>query len=238
MTVTEIGINYANPPEKTRTYTPIPHKRIIKEIEDVCENKNIGIIDRSYQTDKHFSKVTGKYTLSLKDDEMGCMIAFQNSYDKSMSAKFAIGASVFICSNGMVSGDYSIKRKHTGENDNDIIQYIGDAIDQSLNSFESNLILRDEMKTIDLSQNAIHELIGELFFQEEVLRANQLSLIKNEYNNPTHDYGVGKNNLWNVYNLCTDAIERRSHPTLYLNQNQTVTNHVRNKFLNPVIEIN
>ena len=86
MNLTEQKIIAATLPAKTKSYTPIAHVDIIRNIQDMCEENNLSILDRSYQVNSDCTKVTGKYTLSQRDSEMGTMIAFQNSYDKSMSA--------------------------------------------------------------------------------------------------------------------------------------------------------
>lgn len=228
----ETEILNAEIPAPTSTYTPISHRSIISKVEDMCEENRLEIIDRSYQTSKGYQQITGKYTLNLKDDDIGCMIAFQNSYNKTLSVKFAIGASVFVCSNGMVLGDQTIKRKHTGTSDLDINHFITQAIKKSTLDFNNTIELRDNMKSINLSDNVLNELIGDLFLKDEVLRTEQLTFIRKEYNNPTYNYGVDKNNLWNIYNLFTDSVERKSHPSLYFTQHRDVTKHIKNKFFN------
>ena len=217
-------------PASTRTYTPISHSSIITTVNNMCEEKGLEITDKVYFTDQSLNKMTAKYTLSLGDDSMGCMIAFQNSYDKSMSVKFAIGASVFICSNGMIVGDHTFKSKHQGQADINLNSFILEAIEASKTKFEDTLNLREQFKQVELSENALHQLIGGIFLKEEILRMNQLSLIQKEFKKPTHDYGVGRNNLWNVYNLCTYSIEKQSHPTIYLKQHRDVSKFFINNF--------
>jgi len=235
MTIEEAIIS-VEVPEKTKSYTPTSHGSIIKRIEDLCEDKRLEIVDRSYQANNDYNKITGKYTLNLKDDDIGCMIAFQNSYDKSLSAKFAIGASVFICSNGMVLGDHTIKRKHTGESNIELNDFIKTAIDHSIDDFDKTVLFRDSLKDITISENVLNELIGEMFIQDNILRTEQLTFMRKEYNKPTYDYKVDKNNLWNIYNLLTDSIERKSHPSLYFTQHRDVTKHIKNKFFAETIE--
>lgn len=230
MDTTLKNITGAPIPEKTESYTPISHGSIITQIYNICEANRLEIVDSSYQCNKDYSKVTGKYTLSLKDDDIGCMIAFQNSYDKSLSVKFAMGASVFICSNGMVLGEHTLKRKHTGDSDRELSHFIDRSIAHSLDDFTETIAFRDNMKSINLKSDTVNALVGELFMADNLLRTEQLTFIRNEYQNPTYDYKVDKNNLWNIYNLFTDSIERKSHPSLYLSQHQRVTKYIKHKF--------
>ena len=53
------------------------------------------------------------------------MFAWSNSYYKSTRFQCGIGAYVFICGNGMVSGDLaSYARKHTGNADQEAFNHI------------------------------------------------------------------------------------------------------------------
>ena len=221
-------------PQQTRTYTPISHNEIISTIHDYCRISNLKVVDEKYMTDKDCNQVTGKLTLDMGDDTMGAMIGFQNSYNKTLSAKFAIGASVFICSNGMVVGDFAFKSKHQGDARYDMLYHMGDAIKATKLKFSDSVVLREDMKKIHFSEKSLHELIGKLFMNQDILRATQINMFQQEYNKaiPKYDYGVSKNNLWNIYNLCTDTIERKSHPSLYFNQHEKLTNLIKETYLN------
>ncbi len=227
---TEEEIKNALVPQRTKSYTPITHSSIITTIEDMCEENDLQIIDRSYQTNNNYSQVTGKFTLSLKDDIMGCMVGFQNSYDKTLSVKAVAGASIFCCSNGMMLGDSTMMRKHTGDSDFELVAFVTNSINNAVTDFEKTIVMRDNMKRITLTDHSLNALVGDLFLKDEVLRTEQLTLIRQEFKNPTYDYGVDKHNLWNVYNLFTDSIERKSHPSLYFKQHQDVVNHISEKY--------
>lgn len=218
-------------PNATSTYTPISHSSIIEAVHARCEQRGIKIADKKYQTDKAMNKMTGKFALEMGDGEMHCMIGFQNSYDKSMSVKCATGGSVIICSNGMVLGDHVFKSKHNGNSDRHVLYFIDQAILASHAKFGQTVELREAFKKINFTENSVNELVGQLFLKEEILRMNQLSVIQKEYRNPTHDYNVNKNNLWNIYNLCTYAIEKQSHPTIYLKQHQELTQFMKTRFI-------
>lgn len=232
----EISLLESMAPVPTRTYTPISHRQMIERVHNQCENLGIQIIDKKYNTNRDLSQMTAKYTLNIGDDQMGAMIGFQNSYNKTLSAKFAIGASVFICSNGMVTGDHVFKTKHQGHADWELDRFIISAVDASRAKFEDTIKLRDNFKQINFSDNSLYELVGKLFLEEEILRMNQLSLIQREFRNPTHDYGVSKNNLWNIYNLGTYAIEKQSHPTLYLKQHAELTQFMAKTYTDAIVE--
>lgn len=205
-------------PIKTETYTPIPHLDFIRNIQESVTNKGMTITQKYYYSNLIGSQLVGMYKLSHEEADLALSIGFKNSYDKSMSAGFALGARVIVCGNGMVSGEYAYKRKHTGNVDFEMQQIIEHSLSMSQLKFDKLIESKNAMKSIILDQSVINSLVGELYFEKEVLRAEQLSLIKQLRVNPIHDHGVDPNSAWNIYNLCTYAVDKKSHPSLYINQ--------------------
>ena len=103
-------------PTQTRTYKPITHGQLIDLTLQSIQNAGFKVQDEFYTQAREGMIATGRYTLAnIKDNEMQIQIAWQNSYNKAVSLKFAIGVRVFICGNGCVSGDMgAFKRKHQG----------------------------------------------------------------------------------------------------------------------------
>ena len=66
-----------------------------------------------------------------------------------------------------------------------------------------------------LSDNATHEIIGQLFFKEEVLNTMQLNIIKNEIKKPSFDYKVDNDSAWALYNHITLAL-KETHPAEWM----------------------
>ena len=57
-----------------------------------------------YYSSKEGQVATARYTINnVKDEDMQLEIGWQNSYNKTLSLKYAIGASIFICANGCVT---------------------------------------------------------------------------------------------------------------------------------------
>ena len=57
--------------------------------------------------------MSGKLVFAGEEPGMDMQIGLTNSYDKSKAAVIAMGAEVFICLNGCISAEYSMRRKHT-----------------------------------------------------------------------------------------------------------------------------
>lgn len=205
-------------PAKTDSYTPIPHADFIKNIQDTVQGMGMQITGRYYYANKEGNQLIGQYKLSHEESDLALSIGFKNSYDKSMAAGFALGARVIVCGNGMVSGEFAFRKKHTGTADLEMQEAIVHALDMSKQKFVKLIETKESMKKVIMDKSVINSLIGELYFEKEIIRAEQLSLIKSIYEEPIHDYGVNKDCAWNIYNLCTYAIDQKSHPSLYIGQ--------------------
>lgn len=216
-------------PWNNDTYTPVSNKLIMDMIEDKLTQNGLIIKNQSYKTsktDKGLVKgVIGNYDISTGDGEFGQRVAFRNSYDKSMSFAIVVGTCVWICENGSISGDYQYKRIHRGViTDNssttidDIVENIDGSFKQIQVAFEHNVKQLNELKHFEVSPNDAYQVLGELFFHQEVINISQMSIIKKEleYSQNFRHLGAADFTAWDLYNSVTESL-KTSHPITYLN---------------------
>lgn len=203
-------------PNETRTYKLVSHEQLI----DLTLN-SIGqagfVLDRESYSSANDGKVAnGKYTISnIADPEMQIQIGWQNSYNKKISLKFAMGVRIFICSNGCISGDMgAFKRKHTGDVQEFTPRYITEYIKSAGDVFQQMQKEREAMKQIELSRHVTAQILGEMYFEHGFIQSTQLNIIKRELEHPTYDYGA-PNSLWELYQFTTFAM-KEIHPTLWM----------------------
>jgi hypothetical protein len=205
------------------TYTVIPHEFVIEETLKNLGSLGFSIKNELYRCNHNANIAQGTYHLDYADDpDMGMMFAWSNSYDKSMRFKCAIGAYVFVCSNGMVRGDMgSWGRKHTGSADQDTIETIQSQISKAKDYYRQLVYDKETMKDIMVSDTVRAQLIGRLYFEEDLLNSEQLSMIKQQIHNPTYEYNADKKSLWSLYNHITYSL-RASHPKNWLDNQRLV----------------
>jgi hypothetical protein len=157
---------------------------------------------------------------------MQLQIGWQNSYNRTMSLKFAIGTRILVCSNGCVSGDFgAFKKRHKGDIQDFTPGAITDYIKSAGDSFKIMQQQREQMKQIEITKRTKAELIGRMMIEEQFICSTQLNIITKELTNPTHDYGA-KDSLWELYNYTTFAM-KELHPSLWME------NHIQaHKFFN------
>jgi hypothetical protein len=226
-TITRGMLESAPLPMHGPTYTVVPHSKVIQETKDALKHYGFRIVNEFYRATKDCSIAQGIYHLySQNDSDMGLMFAWSNSYDKSHRFRCAIGSHVFVCSNGMVSGNMnSYSRKHTGTADIDVIS----AIDQQLVDAKIKFALlikdKEQMKQVILDDKQQAELVGRLLLHEKLLTPNQVSIVKKEVEDPSHYYNADPNSVWTIYNHVTNAL-KESHPRYWLEDHQQLHDFV------------
>jgi hypothetical protein len=203
-------------PQQTRTYKPVSHERLIDLTLESIHQSGFELSSESYSSARNGNVANGKFAIkNVADSEMQLQIGWQNSYDKSLSLKFAIGTKIFICSNGCVSGDYgAFKKKHQGEIQEFTPQAITEYIQRAGDAFQRMQAERETMKSIDVSRRVQAELIGRMIVEEQFIESTQLNIIRKELENPTHDYGAS-GSLWELYQFTTFSM-KEVHPTLWM----------------------
>ena len=207
-------------PNHGNTYTVISHKYVIDTTKQMLANSGFVVTNEMYRANGQGQVAQGVYHIrSLNDptpdNELGLMFAWTNSYDKSIRFQCAIGAYVMACSNGMVCGELNYARKHTGIADQEIKMQISSQIKNAQKAFDRIKDDRDLLRTVTLSEKKQAELLGRMFFNEDLISARQMSVVKDEMETPSFDYQADQDNAWAFYNHVTHSY-KSVHPRSWL----------------------
>lgn len=205
-------------PLQTRSYKPISHNQLIDLTLESILKAGFELDSELYTSARNGNQANGRYTIkNVADNEMQLQIGWQNSYDKSLSLKFAIGSQIFICANGVVRGDFgNFKKKHVGEIQTFTPQMITEYISQAGEVFTHIQQDRNKLKQVEISPKIRAELLGRMYFEQEIINAHQVGIIKKELVNPSFNYNC-PNSGWELYNYCNFAL-KDSHPANYFQQ--------------------
>ena len=203
-------------PVQTRTYKPVSHSQLIDLTLNSIEKAGFALDKETYSAAADGQIANGRFSISnVADSEMQLQIGWQNSYNKQLTLKFAIGTRIFICQNGCVSGDFgTFKKKHVGEIQSFTPQAITDYIKSAGETFTIMQKQRDEMKQVEITKRVKAELIGRMILEEQFITSTQLNIMSRELKAPTHDYGA-PDSLWELYNYTTFAM-KQSHPANWM----------------------
>jgi hypothetical protein len=214
-------------PVQTRTYKPVSHSSLIDLTLNSIEKAGFILDKETYSSAVDGQIANGRFSISnVADSEMQLQIGWQNSYNKQLTLKFAIGTRILVCSNGCVSGDFgAFKKKHVGEIQTFTPSAIVDYIAQAGEAFTLMQKQREDMKQVQITKRIKAELIGRMMLEEQFITSTQLNIISRELKAPTHDYNA-KDSLWELYNYTTFAM-KESHPA------QWMESHIKaHKFFN------
>lgn len=224
-------------PLATNTYAPISHEEIHDTIMSEIKDNAFKLKDISVKS-KTGRNCIVMYSLideiaSYQDPEIGIRVGFKNSYDKTMSFGFALGSEVFICGNGMVSGEYTIKKQHRMRDVNIfakelIHQYFG----QVRAEHDENLIFAKELKQHEVTEADAQRIIGELFINNRIITQAQLRNMSSQMYN-SDKFNSFKNvdmiSAWDLYNHGTEALKTSANINLF-NRHVEYNDYFRRNF--------
>lgn len=216
-------------PQKTETYSPVPHGTFINTIQECLSEKGYNISGERYLTANNGQIMTGLFTLGNTDFfGVSPSIQFVNSYNKTRRASVRASGVVLVCKNGMMGatehGFY--QKKHTGTILEDLRSNIATVVTGIEIEFERIKTNVTEMKETKLSNRVISELVGDMFLNEALIGATQLGILKNELRY-SKDFNDGS--LWSFYNNVTEAF-KNNHPFLYDKQHVKFHTYITDKF--------
>ena len=223
-------------PNHGKTYTVVPHTEVIDHTENLLKTHGFSIEKQIFRSNMNAKVAQGIYYITsdvhAKDEELGMMFAWTNSYDKSTRFQCGIGAHVFVCNNGIIHGDLeNFARKHTGTANADVSGAIATHIGRAANTFKELVKDKDEMKKINLSVTEQAELAGRLFIEEKLIDSTQMSCIKAEIDTTSFNYGVDPDTAWMFYNHVTHAF-KQTHPRNWMENQAKFHKFMTSEILN------
>jgi len=227
MNLTENQVINIPVPIRTETYEPVANEFLIKLIKEISGDYSYDLAEANYKAARGGEVVVGTYTFFSDDDDMGMQIAFSNSYDKSRKVTLASGATVFICTNGMINAEEVFTRKHTGTVRDDLIEMIEVHINKMKNNFNSLVDFKDSSRRVDMSINEMFKIVGNMFFSSELLSIRQLSSLKEQFYDRNFGILGERTTLWNIYNWITETY-KKEHPSTYIQKHIKLHNHFTN----------
>jgi hypothetical protein len=222
-------------PNHGKSYTVISHGTVIDEARARLSSAGFTITNELYKTTISGDVAQGIYHLkSGNDPDMGLMFVWSNSYNKTMAFKCAIGAQVFICMNGVVSGNLgSYRRRHSGSALSDLTTSMQEQIANASTYYDDLIKDKEMLKDITLTTRQKGSILGRLFAENEILTLTQVGIVKREIDKPSFSYSSNPDSAWDMYNHITLAL-KDSHPMSYLSDHQRVHSFFVNEFGNIV----
>jgi hypothetical protein len=216
--------------ESTKTYSAITHGKIIDTVKESLYKQGITLLNEDYMECQEGKIAQGNYTIGIEDGEMALQIAWQNSTNKQVSFKYALGSFVFVCTNSAVSGDMQAFRKiHKGNANIESFEFIQKGLGSLGDYFENMVLDREKMKAVPMDLSVQAKLVGSLLVKEKIINLTQVGIISREIENPSFDYGAD-NSLWQFYQHCTHSFKEVS-PRSYIPKQLELSKYLQEVYL-------
>lgn len=207
-------------PPATKTYTVISHKFIIDTIVEALENNGFELNGEEYKCTTDANVASGTFMITYAgDQDLNMMYSFNNSYDKSLRFRAAIGAQINTNGSYMLGNTDSWIRKHTGTADQEAHDLINDHIANASMYFDQLIQDKENMKQMVISKSEFGAILGELFIKDH-LTVDQISHCRKQFIGASFNYeempAKHNINLWTAYMIIADAL-RQSHPAKWMN---------------------
>ncbi len=194
-------------PEETKTYKPLPHHDLATNTmrigQEMMETKGFKVDKAQFGLDRTGNRMFGVVSFANGVQGIGLAIGFRNSYDKSMSAGFAIGGRVFVCDNLAMAGELVVMRKHTGG----IIEELRDKLvltyHRATTTWTKLVEDRQRMQDIPVDDDLAYATMGPAYGRG-LISAGQLPKVNAEWKTPRHEEFAPRN-LWSLYNAVTEV---------------------------------
>lgn len=193
-------------PDRTRSWVPIPHERMLGTVLDTLERTGLEVVTEAHGLTRDGQRYFGLLQVNHGDDDFGLVVGLRNSHDKSFPAALAVGASVFVCDNLSFSGEVKLARKHTVFIERDLPQIVDAAVGgmMDLRLSQERRFLAYKMN--ELGDNQAHDLVIQAL-DARVLPVTKIPEVLQEWRAPRHpEFAIGKT-AWRLFNAFTEALK-------------------------------
>lgn len=196
-------------PERTATYVPINHERLLIGVEKHLTASGLKIVEQSHGLTKDGARYFGLLRVQNghTDGDFSMIVGVRNSHDKSFPAGLVLGASVFVCDNLSFSGEVRIARKHTTYIERDMSSLIGRAVGKlgELRHTQETRFLT--YRQTEFTDNQAHDLIIRAL-DARVLPVTAIPDMLKEWREPRHpEFAANGKTAWRLFNAFSEILK-------------------------------
>jgi len=213
-------------PEETASYVPVPHQRLIEELELHIPRFGFTITQETFALARDGAQMFGVISaINGSNQSDYCLaIGVRNSYDRSLAVGIVTGSRVFCCDNLAFSGEVQAERKHTVN----VFRDLPDMLYRMLGNVSVMKARQDAeiqaMKLLPLATRDADHLMVEAV-RRDALPASKLPLVLEAWENPKHPE-FEERNAWSLFNAFTEVSKSRS-PQLQMDSTLRLSNVFR-----------
>jgi hypothetical protein len=199
-------------PERTRSWIPIGHHRLLEQVEDSLDGVGLKVLREAHALSADQRRYFGLLEVAngQQHSDCGLVLGLRNSHDKSFPAALVVGSGVFVCDNLSFSGEIKIARRHTRFIERDLPGLVQLAVGRlgDLRGLQDQRIARYKTTRIT-DMRASHLIVKAL--EARVLPATAVPTAVAEWRRPSHsEFTEGGRTAWRLFNSLTESLKGRS----------------------------
>lgn len=198
-------------PQKTETYTPLPHIEADQFVRDHAEAiltpHGFQFVKADYRSYRGGDVAIGRQAYEFTMPGMYLSVDWMNSYNKMISFTMTTALMVKVCSNGMHLPVAAIvrSRMHTSGILNDINPLIIDAIQTAPNVYETGVKLAQKWNLDPVPDHQAHDVILQAR-RRDIIGPSMIEPVLQNWIHPPHEEFV-PGTRWCLYNAFTEAMK-------------------------------
>ena len=220
----------------TKYHKPIHHYDAITAVLNNLKKRKIEVADLEIGTSHKDLRCFWLIKL-LREGDNSPMIGGRNAHDRSISFAQYGGASIWICSNLMVSAKFEDRRKHMGDIVTELPELVNTSIDRVLRDNTINRKRISHYKKESLrDQDAYYFMVEAM--KKDILGPSKIKHLVKQWEKPLHEEFSSKN-AWSLHNCFTEIFKDLTSADLVYHRN-TVLNGMLDDFTGfdkPIIDI-
>ena len=190
-------------PESTNTYKTIPHHLVYEKIMNQAKIEGYDHLRDTLEVTHLGNRAFLNMQFQTDDPTLPFSVAVRSTYDRSASLGIATGASVFICSNLMISGsDVTIMRQHRGSIMEDLDDMIVKAFNGEKESYKNKVAWRETLMGTQITERQGLYLLAMAQVEDALNRSGYKDAQSHWLDAPYHEF-QGDRSLWGLYNSMT-----------------------------------
>lgn len=196
-------------PAATETWVPVPHTRIVDEVESALGTFGMTVVSSAFALAKEGQRFFGLMQVSradLDNKDYGYVVGLRNSHDKAFRFTMGVGSSVFACDNLAFSSEIEVARKHGSRILVHLPNLVASAVGQLAEKWNDQGKRIEAYRTNELSDAQANDMIVRSY-ELGACPITTLPEVIKEWRTPRHPEFAEHKNVWRLFNAFTEGLK-------------------------------
>jgi len=195
-------------PKGTDTWTPVPHARVIEEVQGTLERTGLTVKESAFALNDDGAQFFGLLGLDSLGGggEYQIVVGLRNSHNKKFSVGLTVGSRVFVCDNLAFSSEIRVTRRHNKRVIDDFTRLITTACGMINKSVEVQNLRFDHYKQYELTDVQAHDLLVQSL-DIKAIGSTALVKVLDEWRDPSHPEFAVNHSIWRLWNAYTEVFK-------------------------------